>query len=433
MMSSQTTQSSKFSLFLKRGLLLAAAPLLAMSASSALAATQVTGFGSNPGNLLMYKHVPSSMPANAPLVIAMHGCTQSASAYEATGWTQLANTYKFYVVYPEQQSSNNQNKCFNWFEPGDIARGQGEALSIKQMVDKMKADHSIDTNRVYVTGLSAGGYMVNVMLATYPDVFAGGAPFSGGPYNCATSMTNAFTCMSPGVDKTPAAWGDLARGGYSGYTGRKPIVSIWHGDADYTVKQSNQVEEVEQWTNYHGIDQTADVSDTVAGFPHKVYKDASGNALVETYTITGMGHGTPVDPGTGSLQCGTAGAYILDVNICSSYYVAKFWGLIGGSGTTTTTSAGTTTTTSAGTTTTKASTTTTKVSTTTTASTTTTTAGACYNSSNYAHVTAGRAHDTGGYAYTNGSNQKMGLNNTFYTSKLRKTGTNYYVIDTTCP
>ena len=84
---------------------------------------------------------------------------------------------------------------------------------------------------------------------------------------------------------------------------------------------------MDQWTNVHGIDQTADVSDTVAGYPHKVYKTAAGVARVETYTITGMGHGTPVDPGTGESQCGTAGAYILDVNICSSYYIARFFGL----------------------------------------------------------------------------------------------------------
>jgi hypothetical protein len=77
----------------------------------------------------------------------------------------------------------------------------------------------------------------------------------------------------------------------------------------------------------HDIDQVPDVSDAVAGYPHKVYKDAAGTPRVETYTITGMGHGTPVDPGTGETQCGTAGAYILDANICSSYYIGRFWGL----------------------------------------------------------------------------------------------------------
>ena len=96
---------------------------------------------------------------------------------------------KFYVVCAQQPSSNHPTSCFNWFEPGDIARGAGEALSIKQMVDAMKAAYSIDPARVFVTGFSAGGFMVPAMLATYPDVFAAGAINSGGPYRCANSMT----------------------------------------------------------------------------------------------------------------------------------------------------------------------------------------------------------------------------------------------------
>ncbi len=205
------TKNNTSSSFLKRVFFAAAAPLLILSAAPALALTTVSSFGSNPGALQMFKHVPASMPANAPLVVALHGCTQTAAAYESAGWTALANTHKFYVVYPQQVSGNNSNKCFNWFESGDIARGAGEALSIKQMVDQMKADHSIDTNRVYVTGLSAGAFMTTVMAATYPDVFAGAAPIAGGPYKCGIGTSAAFSCMSPGVDKTPAAWGDLAR------------------------------------------------------------------------------------------------------------------------------------------------------------------------------------------------------------------------------
>lgn len=402
---------------LKKALLVTAASILTLSAGSVLAATQVTGFGSNPGSLNMYKYVPAGVPANAPLVVAMHGCTQTAAAYEAAGWNKLADTYKFYVVYPEQVSGNNQNKCFNWFEPGDIGRGAGEALSIKQMVDNMKANYSIDTNRVFVTGLSAGGYMVNVMLATYPDVFAGGAPFSGGPYKCATTMNDAFTCMSPGVDKTGQQWGDLIRAAYNN-TGRKPLISIWHGDADYTVKQMNQTEEMQAWTNVHGISETPTTSNTVAGYPHKVY----GNGQVEIYTITGMGHGTPVDPSAG---CGTAGAYILDKKICSSKLVADFWGLTGG-GTTTTTAATTTSTSTGGTTSTAATTTTTST------TTTTTVAATCYTASNYAHVQAGRAYNSMGTAKANGSNQSMGLYNMFYKSTLKMTGPNYYVVGT-CP
>lgn len=300
--------------------------LLAASAPS-LAQTEVTGFGTNPGNLRMFKYVPPGLPAGAPLVVALHGCSQTAASYDAeTGWQMLADRWHFALLLPQQQSANNASNCFNWFENGDTTRGQGEALSIRQMVDRMIADHASASGRVYATGLSAGGAMTAVLLATYPDVFAGGAILSGLPYRCASSQTNAFSCMNPGTDLTPAQWGDKVRAATS-WTGPWPLVSIWHGDADYVVRPMNQTELMQQWTNVHGIDQTADVSDTVAGHSHKVYKDSSGAPRIETYAIGGMGHGTPVDPGSGETQCGTAGAYILDVNVCSSYYIARFWGL----------------------------------------------------------------------------------------------------------
>ena len=304
-----------------------AAALLCIASGAVAQSTQVTGFGSNPGALAMYKYVPSGMGANAPLVVALHGCVQSAGAYDGeTGWVQLADRYKFALVLPEQSFSNNSARCFNWFETGDIARGSGEALSIKQMVDKMKVDHSIDNTRVYVTGLSAGGAMASVMLATYPDVFAGGAIIAGVAFDCGRGSAAAFDCMDPGVNLSPSQWGNKVRAATS-HTGPWPIVSIWHGSSDPTVKPGNAQEIIDQWTNVHGIDQVADVEDTIAGYPHKVFRNATGLAVVESYSITGMGHGTPVDPGSGPQQCGTAGAYILDANICSSAYIARFFGL----------------------------------------------------------------------------------------------------------
>jgi poly(hydroxyalkanoate) depolymerase family esterase len=293
----------------------------------AAAQTEVTGFGSNPGNLRMFKYVPASLPAGAPMVVALHGCAQSAASYDAeSGWQRFADRFRFALLLPQQQSANNGSSCFNWFENGDTTRGQGEALSIRQMVDRMIADHGIAPSRVYITGLSAGGAMTAVMLATYPDVFAGGAIVAGLPYRCAGGQSAAFSCMNPGTDLSPTQWGDRVRAA-SSWTGPWPIVSIWHGDADFTVRPVNQTELLEQWTDVHGIDRTADVSETIGGYPRRVYRDASGAARVETWTITGMGHGTPVDPGTGETQCGTAGAYLLDVNLCSSYYIARFFGL----------------------------------------------------------------------------------------------------------
>jgi hypothetical protein len=124
---------------------------------------------------------------------------------------------------------------------------------------------------------------------------------------------------------TAAQWGDFVRQASNATT--CPRVSIWQGSADTTVSPANSTAEMQQWTNVHGIDPASAVQDTVNGYPHEVYKDKSGIVQVETYSITGMAHGHPVDPGTGPNQCGTADKYVLNVHICSSLYAARFFGL----------------------------------------------------------------------------------------------------------
>ncbi|WP_433049858.1 extracellular catalytic domain type 1 short-chain-length polyhydroxyalkanoate depolymerase [Dactylosporangium sp. CS-033363] len=393
-----------------------AAVALTTVSTPAYAATLTTvgSFGSNPGNLTMYSYRPDGLPSGAPVVVAMHGCTQNATDYFTnSGWRKYADLWKFALVLPEQKSANNSTSCFNWFETGDTARGSGEPLSIKQMVDYAVANYGSNPARVYVTGLSAGGAMTAVMLATYPDVFAGGAIMAGLPYRCATSMVNAYSCMNPGVDKTPAAWGDLVRGAYSGYSGARPRVAIWHGTSDTTVAPANATELRDQWTNVLGVSQTPTAT---ASLPGGTSLSNYGDK-VKVYLVQGMTHATPVDPGSATEQCGTAGTYYKDT-ICSSYYQALDWGLSTGGPTTGPTTGGPT-----------SSPTPTKSPT--ASPTPTQGSGPCVRASNYAHVVAGRAHQTGGYTYANGSNQNMGLYNVFTTHGLRQTGTNYYVIDDT--
>jgi poly(hydroxyalkanoate) depolymerase family esterase len=314
-----------------RVLSLVAAVLLAMltmaPAASAAEIREVTGFGTNPGAIRMFEYVPDALPAGRPVVVAMHGCTQDAAGYgTGAGWVELAERSAFTLVLPQQESANNTSRCFNWFQPGDTTRGQGEAESIAQMVRRAIADTGADPSRVYVTGLSAGGAMTSVLLGAYPEMFAGGGVVAGVPFGCAASTSEAFTCMNPGKDLTAAQWGDKVRAA-SSHQGPWPTLSIWHGAADYTVAPANQREQVEQWTNVHGIPGTPSATDTVAGYPHAVYRDDAGRTLVETYSISGMGHGQPIDPGTADGQCGQAGAYLLDVNICAGWHLARFWGL----------------------------------------------------------------------------------------------------------
>ncbi|MFE0406808.1 MULTISPECIES: extracellular catalytic domain type 1 short-chain-length polyhydroxyalkanoate depolymerase [Streptomyces] len=304
------------------------AAVLTPGRASAASLQEVTGFGSNPGALRMFRYVPDGLPAGRPVVVALHGCTQNAAGYgTGSGWLQLADRWKFSVVLPQQQSANNLSSCFNWFQAGDIARGQGEAASIAQMVDRQLADTSGDASRVQVTGLSAGGGMTAVMMAAYPEKFAAGGIVAGLPYGCAQAAGSPYVCMYVGATQSARQWGDRVRAARPGYTGPWPTLVAFQGTADYTVKPVNMTDLTRQWTDAHGTDQTADVSDTVAGFPHQVFRDSSGRAVVETYSLTGMGHGQPVDPGTGAEQCGTAGAYLLDVNLCAAHRMGRAWGL----------------------------------------------------------------------------------------------------------
>ncbi|MGW1884574.1 extracellular catalytic domain type 1 short-chain-length polyhydroxyalkanoate depolymerase [Streptomyces sp. NPDC001970] len=308
---------------------LAFLPVLPLpSAAAAPVVQEVTGFGSNPGALRMFRYVPDGLPAGRPVVVVLHGCTQNAAGYgTGSGWTDLADRWGFSLVLPQQTSANNASSCFNWFQAGDIARGQGEAASIAQMADRQLADVSGDPARVYVTGLSAGGGMTAVMMAAYPEKFAAAGVVAGLPYGCAQAAGSPYVCMYVGATQTPRQWGDRVRAARPGYTGPWPALTVVHGTADYTVKPVNMDDLMRQWTDVHGADQTADTSDTVAGYPHRVYRDPSGKTVVETYAITGMGHGQPVDPGAAATQCGTAGAYALDVNLCAAYRLGHGWGL----------------------------------------------------------------------------------------------------------
>src|SRR6476660_7035896 len=213
----------------------------------------ILDFGSNPGNLRMFVYRPPTLAENPALVVVLHGCTQTAAGYDrGAGWSTLADRFGFALLLPEQQRSNNPNGCFNWFQAGDIERGHGEALSIRQMVAKMVSDHGIDPARVFVTGLSAGGAMTSVMLATYPEVFAGGAIIAGLPYGAANNVQQAFENMFQCPPRPARDWGDLVRAA-SPHRGAWPRISVWHGDADATVIPSNAIEIIKQWTDVHGL------------------------------------------------------------------------------------------------------------------------------------------------------------------------------------
>jgi poly(hydroxyalkanoate) depolymerase family esterase len=303
----------------------AGAGATAWSASGRL--TRVQAFGSNPGGLDMFTYVPAHLPERPALVVVLHGCTQDAEGYDlGTGWSHIADEYGFVLVYPQQSRANNPNLCFNWFQPGDTTRGQGEALSIREMVDRAAAEHGCDPSRIFVTGLSAGGAMAAVMLATYPEVFAAGGIVAGLPFGSAANVHQALQAMSGSSGHPAGHWGDLVRRA-SHHTGRWPRLSVWHGGADTVVRPDNAEALVRQWTDLHGLPAEPTDRTVVDGHSRDVWRGPDGEDVIESFTISGMGHGTPLQVGEEAGMGGTAGAYMLDVGISSSHHMAAFWGL----------------------------------------------------------------------------------------------------------
>lgn len=253
---------------------------------------EVPDFGSNPGNLRMYEHVPDA-EGPLPLILVLHGCSQTADFAETSGFLDLADERGALLVAAEQRTLNNPQRCFDWFLPDDIAREGGEAESIAQMVASASERHNVGD--VFVAGVSAGGAMAVVLLATWPELFAAGASAAGGPYGCASNAVEAAGCMTGAPDRSGEEWADAVR---AVSEGPWPPLFVLHGEDDVVVAPSNADALVAQWT-------------------------ALG-AGVQERRIEGVGHAWPVDAEAG---CGEAGAFLVDADWCGARSVLDFFGL----------------------------------------------------------------------------------------------------------
>jgi poly(hydroxyalkanoate) depolymerase family esterase len=292
--------------------------------------TGISAFGSNPGNLKMFTFVPDPLPTGAPLVVVAHGCMQSAQEIaDLSGWNDLAQAHGFVVVYPQTSRENDSFAgCFRTWLPEHQERGKGEPLSVVQMIEWMLGHHELDPRRVFITGMSSGGHLTNVMLATYPDLFAAGAPQSSFPYKCALTLADVDPCCRGVITHTREAWGELARSGYLGYEGPRPRVSIWHGMEDNLLRAVNLDYQRDQWISALGVDADPDGVKWADGYAGILYTDARGKPVVETFAIPRLGHAVALDLRAASPKCGQAGPYADDVHICAAAWIGRWFGIL---------------------------------------------------------------------------------------------------------
>ena len=291
--------------------------------------TEIADFGSNPGGLRMLVYAPPRTPrAGAPLIVVLHGCRQGAESFAASaGWIDVARTLGVPLVLPEQLSANNRNRCFNWYRPGDVRRGRGEAMSIRQMVRTATTRFGSNRRRVYIVGLSAGGAMAAAMLASYPAVFAAGAVVAGMPVGSANTSAMALLRMHRGEPLQTRIGLVAALRASTPTRGTRPWprLSIWQGERDRTVNPANAELLAAQWSGVHGFE-AEPTTDAVAapGLRHRSWVKG-GVAAVELWTIADMAHGFPIDarePGGGR-----PGPWVVDAKIAGARRIAAFWGL----------------------------------------------------------------------------------------------------------
>lgn len=303
------------------------APAVRRRPAGAAALSEVTGFGSNPGCLHMFDYVPEGLPAGRPLVLVLHGCQQDAESYDrAAGWASLAQERGFSLVYAQQREANNPGRCFTWFRPSEVTRDRGELMSIRQMVAFTAGRAASDPQRIFITGLSAGGAMTAAMLANYPELFAGGAIIAGLPFGAARDASRAFDAMKAAPERTAGEWADLVRMVSPRIT-RKPAISIWHGTADETVALSNGLALVEQWRDLYRLPKEAFVEKRLKGRRTHIWPDKEGKPLVTFHVIDDMGHGTPVLRGEGGGYATSTELFMLEAGFSSTLDIAKEWGL----------------------------------------------------------------------------------------------------------
>jgi poly(hydroxyalkanoate) depolymerase family esterase len=240
--------------------------------------------------------VPDTVRPRPAVLVAVHYCTGSGPAFHAgTEFASLADRYGFIVIYPSATRSGN---CFDVSSPQALRRdGGSDPVGIRSMIGYVQQRHGADPGRTYVTGASSGAMMTNVLLGNYPDLFRAGAAFMGVPHSCfATTDGSGWNsaCANGTVDRTPREWGDLVRAAHPGHTGPRPRMQIWHGTEDGTLRYPNFTEQIDQWTDVHGVSRTPAATDRpVTDWTRTRYGGTGSQAPVEAISLQGVGHTLP--------------------------------------------------------------------------------------------------------------------------------------------
>ncbi len=239
--------------------------------------------------------IPSNTDGkDLPLLIMLHGCTQNPDDFAAgTAMNEIAEEQKLIVAYPAQTQAANAQKCWNWFRTGDQLRGQGEPSIIAGITGEIIHDYPVDTTRVYIAGLSAGGAMAVTVATLYPDVYTAVGVHSGLPYASANNIPSALSAMRQGSYKAKHRQVEEA------IQTAIPII-VFHGDHDRTVNATNGDHLIKQNIAAQDIEIDPEspqnisiqIGKTDGGYAYSTtcYHDSEGHSIAEHWVIHEGGH-----------------------------------------------------------------------------------------------------------------------------------------------
>jgi poly(hydroxyalkanoate) depolymerase family esterase len=252
----------------------------------------LAGSYANDAGVLGYKlYVPSSYCGQAlPLVVMLHGCTQTADDFAAgTRMNAIAEERGCFVVYPEQPVAAHPARCWNWFRRSDQQRGEGEPSLIAGITRKVMHDYRVDSRRVYVAGLSAGAAAAAILGVSYPDLYAAIGVHSGLACGAASDLPSAVAAMRQGEISAP--WLDHAAAGADAEARIVPTI-VFHGDQDLTVHPRNSAHVIAYWANTSPLRASVHRDRAPGGhaYSRTIYRNASGKPILEQWDIHGCGH-----------------------------------------------------------------------------------------------------------------------------------------------
>jgi acetylxylan esterase len=265
-----------------------------LGAGSAAAATLQTNVQYGGSGAVMNVFVPDAADEFPAIVVSLHYCNGAAT--NAASWLtpSLAEQHGFITIAPGLPNGDGDG-CWDVGSSQSLTHdGGSHSRAIAQMVSFAIAEYGADASRVYVLGASSGAMMTNVLLGSYPDVFAAGAVFAGVPFGCWTAGDGwTSECANGNTVKTAQQWGDQVRNAYPGYTGPRPRVQLFHGTADTTLHYKNLAEEIKQWTNVLALPDaptTTEMNAPKSGWTRTSYENSSGTVMLEVAVGQGVGH-----------------------------------------------------------------------------------------------------------------------------------------------